>query len=180
MKQIILNHFSNCTNINCPCVIKTDSFEIISTKNVKIFDEDIPNKNTPSKIVNITSKGLLEVDNKLSEDFTFLKIDECLIISKENRKCDCAIYNSKEFYFIELKDTKTSGRKKAKKEAVKQLESTIKLFSTIDFGSRIKNCIIGLRTENPSIIQSSKNSKKAYFKDNYNFYLMEGSKIKLT
>ena len=101
MKQIILNHFPNCSNLNCSCNIQRDSFETIILKQVRIYDEDTNDKATPSKIVDIKDEGLVEVENQLIEDFTFLKIDECLVISKENRKCDCAIYNSKEFYFIQ-------------------------------------------------------------------------------
>jgi hypothetical protein len=180
MKQTILNHFPNCSNLTCTCNIQRDSFEVITPKQVKIYDEDTKDKATPSKVVNLTSEGLVEIENQLTEDFTFLKIDECLIISKENRKCDCAIYNSKEFYFIELKDTKTKGRSKAKKEAVGQLEATIKLFSGINFGKRMKKCVIGLRTKNPFIIQTSSNTRRAIFNDTYGFELLEGSKIELT
>lgn len=153
-------------------------FKEITEREIYIYDEDTDGKDTPCKIVT-KEQGQFTVYNKLKENFTFFPIDEGLIVSKENRKCDFAIYNSTSFYFVELKNVKTNRRKAAKKEAVKQLEATLLTFFNIDFENRKKHAIIGMKTVKPYIIKASTNTKRAYFKDTYQTYLEEGSLIEL-
>lgn len=155
-------------------------FKEITEREIYIYDEDVDGKGTPCKIVS-KGNGQFTIVNANNQSYTFFPIDEGLIVSKENRKCDFAIYNSTSFYFVELKNVKTNRRKAAKKEAVKQLEATLLTFFNfnIDFENRKKHAIIGMKTVKPYIIKASTNTKRAYFKDTYQTYLEEGSLIEL-
>lgn len=75
-----------------------------------------------SKVASENQKRF-EVDSR--EDFTKIRIDDCLISSQQVQKCDFGFvrHSNEEFYFVELKG-------KDVKIALNQIISTISIFET--------------------------------------------------
>ena len=97
--------------------------EIISKKHFFI-DDDI--KNNPAYLKD--TNGQFEVINNTNKDINFLKIDDCIYTSKDNTRCDCAIFDEKVFCFVELKTCKRTAWKPHREKSQKQLENTINNF----------------------------------------------------
>jgi hypothetical protein len=76
------------------------------------------------------SQWIASVINKGKIDVIFTAIDKCLIKDDEFEgmgRCDGMLTTSQHIYFVELKNQK----KDWKKNAIRQLESTIKIFKSI-------------------------------------------------
>ena len=104
----------------CVC-LNNSAYEICTEEEFFIFD---PVGEIPSKIVTSNEEYHLAVKNKLKKEIVFVKSDWCLI--KEERKCDTILFDNEKVYFVELKKVKLKGRSEAKKDAVAQIESTLK------------------------------------------------------
>jgi len=74
---------------------------------------------------NVASENGKRFEINSMESFTRIRIDDCLIISKEVQKCDFGFvrHSTDEFYFVELKG-------KDVKTAFNQIISTITIFKT--------------------------------------------------
>ncbi len=94
--------------------------EVISHSNFFIQD-DIKNKPAYIKYDN----GQFKIINKKQKDINFLKIDDCIYTSKDDTRCDCAIFDDKVFCFIELKTCKINNQNTNRKKADNQLKKTI-------------------------------------------------------
>jgi len=105
--------------------------ETISKKHFFIAD-DIEQKPAFIKDTN----GQFEVINHTKKDINFLKIDDCIYTSKDDSRCDCAIFDDKIFCFVELKTCKRTAWKTHREKSKKQLENTILNFKNNDI---IKN-----------------------------------------
>ena len=103
--------------------ISKDCLHNISKKEFFIIDDE---NQKPSKIVD--SNGQFKVINNIDNNLTFLQIDDCVYKSKDDSRCDCAIYSHSIFSFIELKTCKKKNSKPNRRKAEKQLEETIVKF----------------------------------------------------
>lgn len=124
------------------------------------FDELIkahPNCCTKSKVAAENGKRF-EIVSK--EDFIKIRIDDCLIISKQVQKCDFGfVRNSNdEFYFIELKGKDVNT-------AFDQIVSTINIFeTTIIKIPKEKRLGFIVSSKNPLSGQQTNNLKQAFAK----------------
>ena len=70
------------------------------------------------------------VENPTGRDVHFLAIDKCLFFDDDGiQRCDCAVFDSKTFCFVEIKETETYARRSAHyRRAKEQLKTTIQHF----------------------------------------------------
>ena len=177
MLNQIVGKFLTCQNAKCKCKVK--EFYIHSTdKRILLFDDDTSHNDQPTLIVEEGMDYQIELINPNLSKLTLVKLDKCLFNDVTFKKCDCLILDSKNFFYLEIKNTKIKVRKNARKEAVKQLESTIiKLQSQLDFEGYNQYAVIGFKTSKPSIIRASGNSLRVKFYEIYKVLLQEGSSI---
>ena len=156
------------------CICKDKSaYEICDEKEFFIFD---PLGNYPSKIVDSKEDYHLTVKNGSKKEIVFVKPDDCLIPIEES-KCDCILFDNSEIYFVELK--KGGNRTLKRKEAVKQIESTIIKFkeNNIEYLQMNAFAVICFKSNNIYPIRASANSKREFFRDNYQVNLIEANEI---
>jgi uncharacterized protein YjbI with pentapeptide repeats len=99
-----------------------------------------------------------EIDS--NEDFTKIRIDDCLIPSQEVQKCDFGFvrHSNNEFYFVELKG-------KDVKKALNQIANTITIFeSTFIKISKEKRFGFIVSSRNPLTSIETNNLKQAFAK----------------
>jgi len=128
--------------------------------------------------------GEFEIINPKKNSLSFLKIDTCIFDSNDISRCDCAIYDENTFCFIELKCIKPKNFNKKRREAEKQLETTIVQFQQEDILQNKKkeafvccNCFIN-ETKNfePITQRPSNNEKIVYFSEHLNTMLYYSTK----
>ena len=132
----------------------------------------------------VEKNGEFEVANNTSDPIKFLKIDSCVSNSSDNTRCDCAIYNSDTFCFIELKCIKPTSFSKNRKKAEKQLEATIEEFDNEDIIKNknleayvCSNCKTEKDTSYEPITQQPKNTNQTtYFEFELNTKLYYSTK----
>lgn len=96
-----------------------------------------------------------------SEDFTKIKIDDCLISSQQVEKCDFGFvrHSNNEFYFVELKG-------KDVKKALSQIINTISIFeSTFIKIPQAKRFGFIVSSRNPLSSVETNNLKQAFAKN---------------
>jgi len=87
---------------------------------------DLPNDKAFTTTEN-KNQWIATVENKNALEVTFTAIDKCLFADDEfpgRGRCDGMLTTDQHLYFVELKDRKSKGH--ANKEALEQLESTVK------------------------------------------------------
>ncbi|WP_455756122.1 hypothetical protein [Sulfurimonas sp.] len=113
----MINNFNNC-------------LETINDKHFFIQDG-----NNQEAAFIIDKNGQFEVINSTHEEIKFLAVDDCIDFGVDTQKCDCIVFNDKDFCFIELKtlqSDKATTKTKRRKKAEEQLRSTINHFSDED------------------------------------------------
>ncbi|SNR51872.1 hypothetical protein [Flavobacterium sp. ov086] len=117
------------------------------------------------------------LENENSKEILFLENEYSIMKNEDSKKCDWAIFENNNIYFIESKDVKPRSRNKERKDATKQLIATIefynskieldsvKIFSQICFQSKSK------------IVKAGDQARKVLFKQ-YNSEFSEGNLIK--
>jgi hypothetical protein len=75
-----------------------------------------------------TEKIHFTVYNPASAEVVFLAIDKCIFDDQGPARCDFALFTDSKFCFVEIKDVKTRGRRRARLQAKDQLISTIDQF----------------------------------------------------
>ncbi|NOQ73714.1 MAG: hypothetical protein GQ574_17030 [Crocinitomix sp.] len=178
MRSEIIKHIGTCTNANCKCSSINEPFVETTAREVFIFDDDKEDKLQPCQLVGKDDKHQITILNKEKKPFTFVKIDACIINDKEKR-CDALVYNARQFYYVEIKDTTVKGRKQARKRAVKQLEATILRMKSVDFSGRELFAIHGFASPKSRIINVGSAINKVHFMEKYGVKLMEGHAIPL-
>ncbi|MEN2399909.1 hypothetical protein GKZ90_0008985 [Flavobacterium sp. MC2016-06] len=125
------------------------------------FDDLIEaNQNCCSKSKVASENGKrFEIDS--NEEFTRIRIDDCLISSQQVEKCDFGFVRhfNNEFYFVELKG-------KDVKKALNQIISTISVFeSTIIKIPKEKRFGFIVSSRNPLLSTETNNLKQAFAKN---------------
>ena len=137
-----------------PQVLTNHCLETNLSEEFWIYDCDEENR------CYITSEdNQFQVKNNTENHISFLAIDKCIFFDDDAfEKCDCAVFNEKTFCFIEIKKSKLRQKKKNRKKAKAQLQSTINIFrEKIDF-SNLKleaYLCIGISPTRPSITATS-------------------------
>jgi len=177
MKEAIINIIGeNCSNFSCNCDRKREAFIELTEQDT--FINDNVDQLYPVHLVAKDEVFQLHIFNKNSVKSNLVKIDSCLI-NNNSKKCDLIIYSESEFYFVEMKNPKRKGKSQARKDAYRQLESTINLFTELDFKNREKFAVIAFAKPRMILTNSNSNSEKALFKDKYGTILKEGQQIEL-
>lgn len=122
--------------------------------------------------------GHFQIENPNKKNIGFVKIDDCLLPSHEHRKADFAVFDETCFCIVEIKNVKTSRRKKARANAFEQLEKTLDIFQEkeIDFSNHKLQAITAFTFERSYPIATTRmQSKVKHFFDKFNADLMEGN-----
>ena len=153
------------------------SYENSSEEEFAIYDP--PNElNEPVQVVSLDKEHQLKVSNANKNQICVVKTDKCLFTDAVS-KCDCILFDNYRFYFVEIKDSKTSQRHANRKTAVAQLSATIDIMiaNGIDLTTLATKAIICFKSLSAYPIRTSFLSEKAVFKETYNISLEEGNKI---
>ena len=167
MNTKICSAFLSCKSNNC--------LEKVSNSEFKIADDELTNK---SKIVNLD--GALTVRNNQEKLLNFLKIDSCIFDESDSKRCDCALYDEKKFFFVEFKTYNKNQNRTHKRRAIKQLENTIDTFleKGIEFSDyELKALICFNFIPTRPVASTRMQQKKKEFWDNYKADLLEGNEI---
>ncbi len=161
----------------CTCNTRS-SFEETNEAVFYVYDEEGGESEKPVRIVAADFTYQLTVKNELQKQIHFVKTDKCLI-EKDISKCDCLLFDDKQFFFVEIKNSSTGSRKANRVKAVGQLKSTIDLFieNNIELKEYKTTALICFKSIYPKIIQASQNSSRAFFMEQYNINLAEGNEI---
>ena len=97
--------------------------------------------------------------------------------NENSKKCDWVIYENKKIFFVESKDVKPRNRSKERKDAIKQLITTIEFYnSKIDLNSLSIFSQICFQSKS-RVIKAGDQARKVLFKQ-YNSEFSEGNFIK--
>jgi len=178
MQQLLRSKLGECKFTNTSLCKSKSSYENI--KDAEFFIFDPPNEtNQPVRIVKSkVGEHQLKVSNPDEKEICVVKIDKCLF-PMEVSKCDCILFSTENFYFVEIKDSKTSQRHTSRKRAVEQLGATLDNFNDhgIDLTTFVSKAVICFRSLSPYPIRTSFLTEKAVFQEKYNISLEEGNKI---
>lgn len=124
----------------------------------------------------IKDDGQFKVLNPTEKDIRFLAVDKCIFFDSDTvKKCDCIVYDNTTTCFIEIKDCKTKQRKRSKKDAKKQLKTTIEIFDEkVDIRNKEAYICLGTNSTIPSKLASSIDAI-VEFEEELNTKLFEGT-----
>lgn len=112
-----------------PIIEENSCFEIITKKNFEIYDCKAEDTSCTTGRCYIKESGDFLVLNPNEQEISFLAVDKCIFLDDDaTQRCDAIIYNNDTICFIEIKDCKSKNRSARKKDAKKQLKTTIELF----------------------------------------------------
>ncbi len=168
MREAIEREFALSIENNC--------IEVNSKKDFYIKDFD----DSKCEIVQKTTNFNVEIVNKSKKSLHFLAVDNCIYTERDEKRCDCAVFNENNFFFIEIKDGKPRNRKLHRKRAIEQLEQSIIDFrdKEIPLEGHFLYAYISFRSK--SRIAKTNKSETVDFWTKYNVRLMEGNKIIVT
>ncbi|MFC7774191.1 hypothetical protein [Flavobacterium sp. GCM10027622] len=119
------------------------------------------------------------IENKNSKKIILLENEFCVMKNENSKKCDWALFEADNLFFIESKDVKPRNRSKERKDATKQLISTIEFYgSKIDLTTLNLHALICFKSK-AKIIKSGDQARKALFKETYNADYFEANLIEL-
>ena len=159
--------------VNFPDLEKDVCYKIL--ENYVYYLEEI--KDSTVQFKNEEEYWNLCLENENLREILFLENEYSIMKNEDSKKCDWAIFENKNIYFIESKDVKPRNRNKERKDATKQLIATIEfykskinldsisIFSQICFQSKSK------------IVKAGDQARKVLFKQ-YNSEFSEGNLIK--
>lgn len=181
MRVILETALGNCKFQHLCLCDKKNSFEETNDTIFYVFEEEDGQNRIPSRIVHREEDFQLTVHNESKKNIFFVKTDKCLVIEERNqKKCDCLVFDDTQFFFVEIKTCKSGKRAERRREAIIQLEYTINLLlkeNNVNFHGLKTTALICFKTTVPRIIQASKKTASAIFKEKYNVDLAEGSEI---
>jgi hypothetical protein len=168
MKQSLETAFSRILENNCLQTTDSEYFEITDVQGFKCLMS-----------INHSENGHLKVSNHSLKEVSFLAIDGCLFFSNDRiQRCDFAVFDNLNFYFIEIKSI--SGSKRIKRnDAIEQLKSTIHYFRNqgIIFDNYELTAVICFSATYPRI-KAIDLDKKLQFEKDCHADLIESNEIK--
>ncbi|SFE00981.1 hypothetical protein SAMN05518672_104129 [Chitinophaga sp. CF118] len=116
------------------------------------------------------------LENPTAATLAFAALDNCLLRSDNESRCDFFIGNSRKLYFVEIKQVKSNQRSAARANAIKQLDSSISLLKDkIDLQNTSLIAVVCLKAKQVYPLQSAKRAADIVaFKETHNADLMEG------
>ena len=146
---------------------------ILNGNHTFIFEDNELNKGV---FVSDKEKYHLHIENKTKTSFHFIQNDDCVMINVKGGQCDYIIFDSKDFYLIDVKVAK-GNFSNHRTDAYSQIQNTYKFYSKkIDF---INTNMFGLVCfpSKRRIIKPSASTKRKEFKTRYKIDLKEGNYI---
>ena len=138
------------------------------------FFEDIKDDITRFKLE--SEYWNLCIENFNSKEFLLLENEFCIMKNENTKKCDWVIFENNNLYLVESKDVKPRNRNKERKDAIKQLITTINFYSSkIDLSELTIFCQICFKS-NSRIIKTGDQARKILFRQ-YNSEYTEGNYI---
>lgn len=117
------------------------------------------------------------LENENLKEILFLENENSVMKNENSKKCDWVIYENKKIFFVESKDVKPRNRSKERKDAIKQLITTIEFYnSKIDLNSLSILSQICFQSKS-RVIKAGDQARKVLFKQ-YNSEFSEGNFIK--
>ncbi|KAF2510203.1 hypothetical protein EYY60_11885 [Flavobacterium zhairuonense] len=117
------------------------------------------------------------LENESLKEFLFLENEYSIMKNENSKKCDWVIYENKTIFFVESKDVKPRNRNKERKDAIKQLITTIEFYnSKIDLSTFSIFSQICFQSKS-RVIKAGDQARKVLFKQ-YNSEFSEGNLIK--
>ncbi len=169
MKQAIINAFDN---VGSNCLTETNSklIEVFDCYNCASALQRTYIKTEEDQPVHF------ELNNPSAANLVFVALDNCILKSDQQSRCDFLIGNFKKLYFVEIKQVKTGQRNLARISAIQQLDSSILLFrQKINLANTELIAVICLKAHRVHPLQSAtKTANIVAFKENHNANLMEG------
>jgi hypothetical protein len=135
-----------------------------------------------SYLVENPKDGILKITNPSKKMVYLLAVDQCVFSSAvKTRRCDCAVFNEKQLYFVEIKDCKSKNRDNHREDARDQLKATIELFrNKINFQSDQLKAVICFKARKIYPAFSVKQTDASIrFKQETGIILLEANEIKL-
>ncbi len=119
-----------------------------------------------------------ELRNPSGANLVFAAIDNCILRSHQQSRCDFMIGNFRKLYFVEIKQVNRGQRRQARTGAIGQLESSISLFrEKIDLTETELIAVICLKAKQVHPLRSAtRGAATVAFKESYNADLMEGQR----
>lgn len=131
-------------------------------------------------LIENVEEGILKVANSSKKAVFLLAIDDCIFSSADQSRCDCAVFDDKCFYFIEIKDSYSKKqRSDHRNKASSQLRSALEFFTQqFDFKDYQLNAVICFRFQKryPATM-TTRQQDKVDFWDNFKANLLEGNEI---
>jgi hypothetical protein len=115
MKQAIEDSFPHVKGGGCLQTFK---------KSFEIYDSDEDPKRCYVRN-DINQEIHFAVLNPRNEEINFVAIDSCIFNVKDTRRCDCAVFSSNVFCFLEIKNVSVKQRRNSRIDAQRQLANTI-------------------------------------------------------
>ena len=167
MKNELNDKFSLISENNCIKVSNKDIFFIEDSEKTKksyiFYDENKAN----SQFFSVTNPKFKEIN--------LLQIDHCLFFDNNKEKCDFALFDDKDFIFVELKEKRANQRSRGMKKAINQLKSTISIFKdNIDFDKHNLEAYICVGKQGKPGISAKKQDLQLEFEDEYSARLFFG------
>lgn len=117
------------------------------------------------------------LENEHSKEILFLENEYSIMKNEDSKKCDWVIFENNNIHFVESKDVKPRNRNKERKDATKQLVTTIEFYkSKVDLDSVSIFSQICFQSKS-RIIKAGDQARKVLFKQ-YNSEFSEGNLIK--
>jgi len=131
-------------------------------------------------LIEHTEEAILKVSNSSKKVIFLLAIDDCIFSSADLSRCDCAVFDDKSFYFIEIKDSYSKKQRSDHRDkASLQLRSALEFFTQkFDFKSYQLNAVICFRFQKryPTKI-TTRQQDAVDFWDSFKAKLLEGNEI---
>jgi hypothetical protein len=120
-----------------------------------------------------TSQFFSVINNNLKE-INLLQIDNCLFFDSDGEKCDFALFDEKDFIFVELMKRKVKKRRSGIKKATNQLRSTLKVFkeNKVDFTNYNLESYVCVGVSGKPSISANKQDLMVAFEEDYNCKLL--------
>lgn len=158
-----------------PNIISNGCLKNIENEDSYIFE------NTEIKqgvFVTVNQKYHLHVQKTSNRNLYFIQNDDCVMNSDDGKQCDYILFNDNTVFFCEIKAT-NKNLSKRRKEALKQIENTIKFYfkKELFINHERKNALITFDNKKTIAPQASKSTKRKEFKVKYDVNLDEGNYI---
>lgn len=165
--------FDDCKRTETSQCLYKSSYEIVSFSTFFVFDD----KNEQPIQIRQDGDYQLIVRNQNKKEICVIKTDKCLF-TDEHKKCDCILFNSKQFFLVEIKDAHDRSSQRSK--AVSQLQSTIDILleRNILLAKYETKAIICFKSGKTQPLRASFNTQRAIFFEKYKINLEEGNEVK--